>query len=92
MYTGSSRGCHPVMKKSVLIDLLQERFRGAELSVTDISGSGKYYRITIRSCVFDGKSVLDRQRYFYSTVWSDLKRHLSGVTLNLMGGDDDVAV
>lgn len=73
------------MNSDYLIGVLMEHFRDAQVSVTDISDNGRYYKISIKSSVFNGKNSLDKQRYFYSLVWDKIKCYLSGVTLNLVG-------
>lgn len=79
------------MSNAELLEFLSEKFKGARIRISDISGNQKYYRVTIKSCVFNGKNELDRQRYFYSLVWEDIKEYLCGVNLTLIGDEvDDV--
>lgn len=66
-------------------EVVSRKFPGAAVDVSDISGSEKYYRVTIESCIFNNMTELEKQRCFYARVWKDIEKMVVGVTLVLVG-------
>lgn len=74
-----------IVKEDELSRLVNNCFDNAIIDVKDISGNGRYYRVTIISCIFNDMTLIERHRYFYSHVWDKICCYVDSISLILKG-------
>ncbi|RDI75715.1 putative transcriptional regulator BolA superfamily [Gaiella occulta] len=50
------------MASTVIRDLLERAFPGAEIAVDDRTGGGDHFQVTVVSSAFDGLSLIEQHR------------------------------
>jgi stress-induced morphogen len=62
-----------MISQDVLISYIQKVMPDAEVSVTDRTGTMEHYIVHIVSIAFEGKNLLDRQRFVYQALSEPMK-------------------
>ncbi|MFY9270275.1 MAG: BolA family protein [Candidatus Manganitrophaceae bacterium] len=62
-----------MISQDVLIGYIQRAMPDAVVTVTDRTGTMDHYRVQIVSEAFEGKNLLDRQRFVYQALNEPMK-------------------
>ncbi|MFQ5596463.1 MAG: BolA family protein [Nitrospiria bacterium] len=62
-----------MISKDVLVSYIQKAMPDAEVAVTDRTGTMDHFQIQIVSEAFEGKNLLDRQRFVYQALDEPMK-------------------
>ena len=69
----------------ISIDKIQERllshFEGAQIKVTDLTGSGDHLRIEIKAPAFKGKSLVQQHQLVYAALGEWMKDDIHAVVI-----------
>ena len=52
---------------------------GAQVDVTDLTGTEDHYRVTIVAPQFEGKTMLNQHRMIYEILHNDMEAHGGGI-------------
>lgn len=62
-----------MISEDVLIAYIQKAMPDAKVSVTDRTGTKDHFQVQIISGAFEGKNLLDRQRFVYQALDEPMK-------------------
>lgn len=62
-----------MISKDILIGYIQKAMPDAEVTLTDRTGTMDHYKVQIVSNAFEGKNLLDRQRFVYAALDEPMK-------------------
>jgi len=57
-----------MISQDILISYIHKVMPDAEVSITDRTGTMDHYQVQIVSVAFEGKNLLDRQRFVYQAL------------------------
>lgn len=57
-----------MISQDILISYIQKTMPDAEVSITDRTGTMDHFQVQIVSAAFEGKNLLDRQRFVYQAL------------------------
>ena len=58
---------------------IKEALEAENVEVSDLSGNAKHVAIKVVSELFEGKSVVNRQRMVYKAIWMELQDQVHAV-------------
>ena len=76
------------MIKERLINILNESFPSSEINVEDPIGDAKMFKISIKSDLFEGKSMLEQHRMVYSFL-GDITNEIHSIVLDTSVREED---
>ena len=62
-----------MISQDILISYIQKAMPDAEVSVKDRTGTMDHFQVQIVSAAFEGKNLLDRQRFVYQALNEPMK-------------------
>ncbi len=62
-----------MISQDILISYIQKAMPDAEVSITDRTGTMDHFQVRIVSTAFEGKNLLDRQRFVYQALNEPMK-------------------
>ncbi len=62
-----------MISKDIIIGYIQKAMPDAEVMLTDRTGTMDHYKVQIVSTAFEGKNLLDRQRFVYAALDEPMK-------------------
>lgn len=61
---------------------LQEHFDGAEIKVTDLTGTGDHLQVNIKAKEFAGKNLVEQHQLVYKALGDWMKKEIHALALN----------
>lgn len=70
-----------MIEPDVLRDKLSAAFPGAEIEVTDLTGTKDHYQARIVSSAFDGRSLIEQHQLVYRALENEMKGPVHALAL-----------
>ena len=72
------------LKLEEIRNLIKEAIPDAEITIQDLAGDENHYSATIKSKVFNGKSMIEQHKIVYKSLKGKMGNELHALSINTM--------